>query len=110
MFGADTAGHGRFPELDSQSTSVYQLLVDGIVGLQQLGLVKPGDPMAIALTAWSTMHGLVTLVLDGRGPFDATRKASVSEELENQVTVATELLMFGMAGESTKPRRKLLRQ
>jgi AcrR family transcriptional regulator len=106
MFGSDTAGQGRFHDLDSQSTSVYQLLVDGIVGLQQLGLVKPGDPMAIALTAWSTMHGLVTLALDGRGPFDGKRKAGVTEQLENHVTVATELLMFGMAGKGEIPGGK----
>lgn len=100
MFGAETAGHSRFPELEKQSSSVYQLLVDGIVGLQQLGLVRPGDPMAIALTVWSTMHGLVTLVLDGLAPFDRQRKPAVTDGLEDQVTMATEILMFGMAGDS----------
>jgi AcrR family transcriptional regulator len=106
MFGSETAGHGRFPELDSQSTSVYQLLVDGIVGLQQLGLVKQGDPMAISLTAWSTMHGLVMLVLDGRSPFGRERKAAITEQLESYVTAATEILMFGMAGKGENPRGK----
>jgi AcrR family transcriptional regulator len=106
MFGADTAGHGRFPALDSQSSSVYQILVDGIVGLQELGLVRSGDPMAIALTAWSTMHGLVMLVLDGRGPFDGDRTPGVTEQLENQVTIATELLMFGMAAPGDAPKGK----
>lgn len=96
MFGAETAGHSRFPELEKQSSSVYQMLVDGIVGLQQMGLVRSGDPLAIALTAWSSMHGLVTLVLDGLAPFEQ-RKPVVTEELENQVTMATEILMFGMA-------------
>ena len=107
MFGAETAGRGRFPELDAKSISVYQMLVDGIIGLQQLGLVRPGDPMGIALTAWSTMHGLVTLVLDGRAPFDDQRPG-LTPALEEQVTVATELLMFGMAGEgaTTKPSKR----
>jgi AcrR family transcriptional regulator len=103
MFGAETAGHSRFPELEKQSSSVYQLLVDGIVGLQQVGLVRSGDPLAIAFTAWSSMHGLVTLVLDGLAPFDRHRKPGVTEELEEQVTMATEILMFGMAGEGAKP-------
>ena len=102
MFGAETAGHSRFPELEKQSSSVYQLLVDGIVGLQQSGLVRSGDPLAIALTAWSSMHGLVTLVLDGLAPFDQ-KKAVVTGELEAQVTMATEILMFGMA-EGSRPR------
>lgn len=105
MFGSDTAGRGRFPELEMESTSVYQMLVDGIFGLQQLGLVRPGDPMATALTAWSTMHGLVTLVLDGRAPFD-NQKPVLTEALENQVTAATDILMFGMAGEGAKPTAK----
>lgn len=101
MFGAETAGRGRFPELDSQSGSVYQLLIDGIIGLQQLGLVKVGDPTAIALTAWSSMHGLVMLVLNGRGPFGELDH-SAADQLEEQLTVATEILMFGMAGEGKK--------
>ncbi|MFL5583554.1 MAG: TetR/AcrR family transcriptional regulator [Gemmatimonadaceae bacterium] len=106
MFGADTAGHHRFPDLYSKSTSVYQLLVDGIVGLQQLGLVKAGDPMAIALTAWSTMHGLVTLAIDGLSPFAGERKTVLADQLENQVTVATEILMFGMAGSADSAGKK----
>lgn len=105
MFGPETAGRGRFPDLEVQSNSVYQMLIDGIIGLQQLGLVRSGDPMAIALTAWSNMHGLVTLVLDGRAPFD-NQKPALSDALENQVMAATEILMFGMAGEGGKPKAK----
>ena len=105
MFGAETAGHNRFPELEKQSSSVYQLLVDGIVGLQQLGLVRSGDPLAIALTAWSSMHGLVTLVLDGLAPFDQ-RKPGVTEELDEQVTMATEILMFGMGTATASPKAR----
>jgi AcrR family transcriptional regulator len=106
MFGAETAGHSRFPQLEEQSSSVYQLLVDGIVGLQQGGLVRSGDPLAIAFTAWSSMHGLVTLVLDGLAPFDRQRKPVVTEALEEQVTMATEILMFGMAGAGARPSGK----
>lgn len=88
------------------TSSRILLLVDGIVGLQQLGLVKQGDPMAIALTAWSTMHGLVTLALDGRAPFGGESKTGVTDQLENHVTVATEILMFGMAGKGENQKGK----
>jgi AcrR family transcriptional regulator len=104
MFGSDTAGVGRFPQLDSQSRAVYQTLIDGIVALQQLRLVKAGDPIAIALTAWSTMHGLVMLALDGRVQLGPAAAGKSLAALDNQVTVATELLMFGMAADT--PKRK----
>jgi AcrR family transcriptional regulator len=110
MFGVDTAGDGRFPDLDSESRSVYQMLIDGIVGLQELGLVRRGDPVAIALTAWSTMHGLVMLALDGRVQMGKEVPAALTDALDNQVTAATELLMFGMAAESAKPKRKAVKR
>ena len=99
MFGADTAGPGRYPELEETASSVFEMLERGIRELQHGGLVRSGDPAAIALTAWSTMHGLVTLALDGRAPFDrrGMSKSALQERLEEQISVATELLMFGMA-------------
>ena len=45
--------------------AAYQALVDGIVACQEAGLVAPGDPGPLALTAWSTVHGLAVLLVDG---------------------------------------------
>lgn len=99
MFGTDTAGAGRYPELDETASSVFEMLEGGIRELQRGGFVRSGDPAAIALTAWSTMHGLVMLALDGRAPFDrkGMSKSAVQGRLEDQVSLTTELLMFGMA-------------
>ncbi|HSY24314.1 MAG TPA: TetR/AcrR family transcriptional regulator [Polyangiaceae bacterium] len=42
-----------------------------IVGVQQSGAIRAGDPMLLALTLWSTMHGLAVLLVEGQlGRFD----------------------------------------
>lgn len=45
--------------------TVYGVLVGGIVECQREGSVTPGDSASLALTAWSTVHGLAVLILDG---------------------------------------------
>ncbi|MEX2536527.1 MAG: TetR/AcrR family transcriptional regulator [Trueperaceae bacterium] len=43
----------------------YQILVDGIIECQAAGLIARGDPNPYALTAWSLVHGLAVLGMDG---------------------------------------------
>ncbi len=89
MFGAEVAGVA--PAEGSERQQVYALLRDGIAGLQQAGLVRAGDPGTMALSAWSLVHGVAMLALDGQ-PSVAQPKAAEELTLE-----ATDLMMFGMA-------------
>jgi len=60
----DADGIARSP-IDRAGTAAYQVLLDAIVACQQAGVVVPGDPLPLALTAWATVHGLAQLLLDG---------------------------------------------
>jgi len=60
----DTDGSVRSP-IDRAGMAAYQVLLDAIMACQQAGMVVLEDPFPLALTAWSTVHGLAQLLLDG---------------------------------------------
>jgi len=93
MFGREAAeiektSAGR--ALEDASGAVMNLLEGGIVEMQRAGVIRPGDPAVMAFAAWSLVHGVVMLTLDGQG---SRTRAKPPEEL---VREATSLLMVGM--------------
>jgi AcrR family transcriptional regulator len=52
-------------DIDAAGRRAYQVLRDEIARGQVAGLVSSDHPDALALTAWSAMHGLATLLVDG---------------------------------------------
>jgi len=48
----------------------FQTLLDCVVALQTEGGLPPGDPLPLAILAWSTVHGLAKLTIAGRLPFN----------------------------------------
>ena len=58
----DEANRGA---LMAAGEAAFHVLLDGITICQADGSIPPGDPQLIALTAWSTVHGLAMLLLDG---------------------------------------------
>ncbi|MFO7603411.1 MAG: TetR/AcrR family transcriptional regulator [Gammaproteobacteria bacterium] len=55
-------GHSR---VSAAATQAYAVLCDAVSDCQTKGLIAPGDPNPYALTAWSSVHGLAVLILDG---------------------------------------------
>ena len=97
MFGDELAGRapGALPgSFGEARESVFALLRGGIVRLQQMGLVRDGDPAAIALSAWALVHGLAMLTLDGQ-----VQRVGAPPPEELAIT-ATNLMMSGMAAGS----------
>jgi AcrR family transcriptional regulator len=94
LFGSELAADPSIAPASRQQ--VFQFLRDGIAMLQREHLVKAGDVHAMAITSWALVHGLVMLGLDGQVRSKATPSA---EALTLQ---ATELLMFGMAEQSSR--------
>ena len=43
----------------------YAVLVDAIVACQRSGAIAPGPPQPLVLAAWSLVHGLAALIVDG---------------------------------------------
>jgi len=81
--------------IDKAGLEAYQLLIDGIVACQQSGSVASGDPVPLTLTAWCTVHGLATLLLDGSlgSLFREKRDLEHSDQLAKLVT---EILIHGL--------------
>lgn len=48
----------------------FQTLLDCVIVLQTEGGLPPGDPLPLAILAWSTVHGLAKLAIAGRLPFN----------------------------------------
>jgi AcrR family transcriptional regulator len=77
----------------SARQAVFAFLEGGIAALQQQNLVRKGDSYSMALSAWSLVHGLAMLAIDGQ----LSGKVGGAPSAEELTLTATELLMFGMA-------------
>ena len=91
MFGRELADREAFPELREAAADAFAALVDGMAEAQRAGVVREGDPRALGLTAWSTMHGLSTLLLDGR------LQALYGESVEELAAMVGTTLYRGLA-------------
>lgn len=74
------------PELRDEHEAIggdaFQVLLDCIMAAQQAGDLPKGDPLPLAWTAWSLVHGIAKLAVSGNLPLNAratlefTRRAS----------------------------------
>jgi AcrR family transcriptional regulator len=64
MFGREIADKSASPSLSEAAAETFSLLVEAITECQRAGLVRPGDPRELALSAWSAVHGLSALLID----------------------------------------------
>jgi AcrR family transcriptional regulator len=65
MFGGFIDKSACDPELAQEASGAFRALLDAVVELLQQGLVREGDPEALALFAWSSVHGVAMLAIDG---------------------------------------------
>jgi len=66
MFGADAAAaRATSPSLHAACDAVFGTLTQAIARVQSVG-ADIDDPMALALSAWSLVHGLASLLVEGQ--------------------------------------------
>ena len=65
MFGQGRSESRETEALLASAHASFELLLNSIKGCQKKGLIKPGDPMEMALSAWSSVHGFSMLVIEG---------------------------------------------
>jgi len=53
-----------YPSLAHAYQKAFGVLVETIRACQKEAIVRDGDPERLALTAWSTVHGLATLIVE----------------------------------------------
>ncbi|MBA2668400.1 MAG: WHG domain-containing protein [Trueperaceae bacterium] len=59
-------GEGDGPTaVEAAARGSYEVLLASIRASQADGFLESGDPEALALTAWASVHGLAVLLLDG---------------------------------------------
>jgi AcrR family transcriptional regulator len=93
MFGSEVPDKGAHPGLKEAGARTFDLLVQAIADCQAVGQVRSGDPVELAVAAWSTVHGLAALLVDGRLK-EHVRSTVEAERLAERVT---EVLRTGLA-------------
>ena len=63
-------GFHAYPHYAASGQRAFQVLLDRITAAQQAGQLPGGNANALALTAWSMVHGVAKLAVSGLLPFD----------------------------------------
>ena len=66
MFGPELADRSTHPSLADAAAEAFTLLVAAVAHCQTAGFAREGDPEELAVTAWSTVHGLSALIVNGQ--------------------------------------------
>lgn len=91
MFGAELGDKRRHPTLLQADQAVFDVLRAAIAEAQQQEELPPGDPASVGLVAWSMLHGVAALVVDGQ----MARAGVRGEKLDE---FASRVLKTAMAG------------
>jgi AcrR family transcriptional regulator len=92
MFGAELADKARYPSLQIASDATFAVLTAVLERGQAAGQVRRELVRDQALTAWSLVHGLTTLIIDQRVSFLGVS----SEEAEQHAWQAGIVLFEGL--------------
>ena len=60
-----------YPDYAASGRKAFQVLLDNIVAAQRAHQLPPGEPNALALTAWSLVHGIAKLAIARVLPFQS---------------------------------------
>ncbi len=82
MYGPELAARELHPDLKAAAATDFHLLIKIVEACQQNHLVRDGDRVKLALTAWSMVHGLALLILDGQLEDAGIGKNSAKQVIE----------------------------
>jgi AcrR family transcriptional regulator len=104
MFGAEVADKAAHPGLKAAADRTFALLVQAITDGQAAAQIRRSNPLELAVAAWSLVHGLAALLIDGKLK-DHVRAPRQAERLAGRVT---DLFIVGVgvsSHASRAPRR-----
>jgi AcrR family transcriptional regulator len=96
MYGKEALAREDLPELDEAANGLYEHLVGVIEAYQRSGRIKRQDPRAQAYVAWSAVHGLASLVIDGQ--------IQATDDIDGLIRYTGRMILDGMRA---KPRASL---
>jgi AcrR family transcriptional regulator len=80
-----SCGPGRPAEPLPAADRSFDLMVNGIERLMQLGIFRPADPVLTAEAMWASLHGVTTLLLDQREHLESDPDALVTAVIDMAV-------------------------
>ncbi len=101
VFGGAVREAGAYPGLDQAGAEAYGVLRDLVSEGIASGRMRAGDPDQLSLAAWSLVHGLGMLIIDGNVPPELVRTAAQRRALTEGLT---QLLEQGLAAPSVRRR------
>lgn len=80
MMGTGIGDRSEYVELTEAHNTTCDILIDAVAEAQRRGaIIVEQDAGAVAMTLWCTVHGLATLVIDGRiAPDDVAAEVELS--------------------------------
>jgi AcrR family transcriptional regulator len=70
MFGGFLDKAAADPQLMTEASAAFRVLLDSVVEQQQLGLIRRDDPERLSRYIWAVVHGVAMLAIDGQLPPD----------------------------------------
>jgi AcrR family transcriptional regulator len=93
MFGSEVPDKAEHPALKEAGERTFALLIQAITECQAAGQVRAGAPEELAVAAWSIVHGLAALLVDGK----LKDRANTPAEAERLAHTITDCVMHGLA-------------
>lgn len=81
MFSSVLEKEKDYPEFVEMSHKNFRQVVEIIAICQDAGILKAGDPELVALSQWGSVHGFVSLLLEGQISHTVLEKASLKDIL-----------------------------
>jgi AcrR family transcriptional regulator len=79
MFGPELADRSPYPSLEAAADETSQLLLGAVRDYQEAGFMSSRDPGELQLSAWSSVHGLASLIVRGHIPGSGSDPARIEE-------------------------------
>ena len=90
MFSSVIEKEKDYPEFVETSYENFQQLVSVVETCQQAGLLKPGPSDLMAVSVWSSVHGMIMLILEGQVSRTVLNKHDIDDILKNTFNLFTQ--------------------
>ena len=87
MFGRYQGKQAPHPEQAKAGWQAFQVLLKVIEAGQTAGALRTGETMQLAWVAWSTVHGLSILLIDGRLPISQVEDIAALSEFVTRILI-----------------------
>jgi len=87
MFSSVIEKEKDYPEFVAASKENFQQLVNVVEACQQAGLLKSGPSDLMAISVWASVHGMITLILEGQVSHTVLKKNSIDDILINTLNL-----------------------